>query len=61
MPTPQAKPSFVKRKKKCEFAASCRLYSESSYTCTNSGGSYCGKYRAMSRRAGNNVSLWITD
>jgi len=33
--------------KKCEFSETCPLFYKQSYTCMNSGGSYCGKYRSL--------------
>ena len=41
--------SLVLREKKCLFNRACKLYSNSSYTCTHVGGEYCGKYRALSQ------------
>jgi hypothetical protein len=32
----------------CKYKAICSLYSNSSYTCTHTGGGYCGKYRKLS-------------
>jgi len=39
--------SLINRKVKCKFTCSCSLYSNASYTCTHTGGSYCGKYRKL--------------
>ncbi len=40
--------SLINRKSKCKFTRSCGLFSNMSYTCTHTGGSYCGKYRKLS-------------
>ena len=40
--------SLINRKAKCKFTRSCGLFSNLSYTCTHTGGSYCGKYRKLS-------------
>ncbi|MCL4429369.1 MAG: hypothetical protein M1167_01330 [Chloroflexi bacterium] len=45
--------SLIYRKARCKFTHSCSLYSNASYTCTHTGGSYCGKYRKLSRPAEN--------
>jgi hypothetical protein len=45
--------SLINRKAKCKFTRSCSLYSNVSYTCTHTGGSYCGKYRKLSRPSEN--------
>jgi len=45
--------SLINRKPKCKFTHSCSLYSNASYTCTHTGGSYCGKYRKLSRSGEN--------
>ncbi len=45
--------SLVNRKTICKFIGSCSLYSNASYTCTHTGGNYCGKYRKLSRPEGN--------
>jgi hypothetical protein len=37
-----------KKQGNCKYKAACSLYSESSFTCTHTGGSYCGKYRKLS-------------
>jgi hypothetical protein len=39
--------SLINRKTRCKFTPACRLYSTASYTCTHTGGSYCGKYRKL--------------
>jgi hypothetical protein len=39
--------SLINRKVRCKFTRSCSLYSNASYTCTHTGGSYCGKYRKL--------------
>jgi hypothetical protein len=39
---------IVEPKTKCKFTSSCDLYSSASYTCTHTGGDYCGKYRKLS-------------
>jgi len=39
----------VDNQSKCKFIDSCDLYSSDSYTCTHTGGSYCGKFRKLSR------------
>ncbi len=39
--------SLINRKAKCKFTRSCSLYSNASYTCTHTGGNYCGKYRKL--------------
>jgi hypothetical protein len=41
--------SLIDRKTICKFTGSCSLYSNASYTCTHTGGDYCGKYRKLSR------------
>jgi hypothetical protein len=41
--------SFPILEKQCQFNRSCKIYSKSSYTCTHTGGTYCGKYRALSQ------------
>ena len=42
--------------RKCEVYEVCSYYSRLSATCfKNGGGSYCGKYREMKRKAKNNV------
>jgi hypothetical protein len=41
--------SLISGKGKCKFTASCGLFSNASYTCTHTGGSYCGKYRRLSQ------------
>jgi|GEM_PF-1609470 len=45
--------SLINGKEKCKFTGSCRLFSTASYTCTHTGGSYCGKYRKLSRTPEN--------
>jgi hypothetical protein len=40
--------SLINHKERCKFTCSCGLYSNASYTCTHTGGSYCGKYRKLS-------------
>jgi hypothetical protein len=37
---------------KCQFNHTCKLYSNSSHTCTHVGGEYCGKYRILSQKSG---------
>jgi hypothetical protein len=39
--------SLINRKTICKFTCSCSLYSNASYTCTHTGGNYCGKFRKM--------------
>jgi len=39
--------SLTNRKAKCKFSGLCSLYSNASYTCTHTGGTYCGKYRKL--------------
>ncbi|MGD0996372.1 MAG: hypothetical protein ABR909_12720 [Candidatus Bathyarchaeia archaeon] len=51
--------SFRKRRIKCKFTRSCSLYSNSSYTCTHVGGSYCGKYRSLARIAEGKFAMEI--
>ena len=55
--------SLVLREKKCLFNRSCKLYSNTSYTCTHVGGGYCGKYRALSqiskKERGGNKELMV--
>ncbi len=46
---PKDLPSFLLPEKQCKFNRSCNFYSYSSYTCTHTGGEYCGKYRALLR------------
>ena len=41
--------SLINRKTICKFTRSCSLYSNASYTCTHTGGDYCGKFRKLSR------------
>jgi hypothetical protein len=41
--------SLIDGKGKCKFTPSCGLFSNASYTCTHTGGSYCGKYRKLSQ------------
>jgi hypothetical protein len=41
--------SLIDLKTICKFTFSCNLYSKASYTCTHTGGNYCGKYRKLSR------------
>ncbi len=41
--------STIKRNAKCKYASLCRLYTTSSYTCTHTGGSYCGTFRKLSQ------------
>jgi hypothetical protein len=45
--------SLINRKTMCKFTLSCSLYSSASYTCTHTGGNYCGKYRKLSRTEEN--------
>jgi len=40
--------SLIFRNAKCKYTKTCNLYSNASYTCTHTGGSYCGKYRKLS-------------
>ena len=42
-------PAFRTQIKNCKFSRVCKLYSNSSYTCTHVGGEYCGKYRALNQ------------
>jgi len=42
--------ALVNRKGKCKFTDTCSLYSTASFTCTHTGGSYCGRYRKLSRK-----------
>jgi len=41
--------SLITKKNKCKFTVICSLYSNASYTCTHTGGNYCGKYRKFDR------------
>jgi hypothetical protein len=45
--------SLIYRKTKCKYTSACNLYSNASYTCTHTGGTYCGKYRKLNHRAEN--------
>ena len=36
-----------KKQGNCKYKLICNLFSNSSYTCTHTGGSYCGKYRKL--------------
>jgi hypothetical protein len=47
--------ALINRKTTCKFIRSCNLYTNASYTCTHTGGSYCGKYRKLSLPAENAV------
>jgi len=40
--------SLINRNTRCKFTGLCSLYSNASYTCTHTGGNYCGKYRKLS-------------
>jgi hypothetical protein len=48
-------------KASCKDAHLCDCYSSSSYTCTHSGGNYCGKYRSLEKteplKANNETSF----
>jgi hypothetical protein len=37
-----------KKQGDCKYKPICSLYTDSSFTCTHTGGSYCGKYRKFS-------------
>jgi len=39
--------SLINRNTRCKFTGLCSLYSNASYTCTHTGGNYCGKYRKL--------------
>jgi|GEM_PF-3403314 len=41
-------PTIPKRKNNCKYKPICTLFSDNSYTCTHTGGSYCGSYRKLS-------------
>jgi len=46
---------------KCKFSRLCGCFSESSFTCTHEGGSYCGKYRALSGKPKENVETGVLE
>ena len=39
--------ALINRNTMCKFTSLCNLYSSASYTCTHTGGNYCGKYRKL--------------
>jgi hypothetical protein len=39
---------------KCEYSNKCEYYEESSYTCNDNGGEYCGKYRKLKEKENRN-------
>lgn len=49
-------PTFHKRKTNCKFKPICGFYSDSSYTCTHTGGNYCGSYRKLSAKPSKSKS-----
>jgi hypothetical protein len=54
--TPNSKLLLVTdRKPKCKFKKSCALFSNASYTCTHTGGKYCGKYRDLTQEQDNSA------
>jgi hypothetical protein len=38
---------FLRRKHDCKYHLICKNYAKSSYTCTHSGGRYCGVFRGL--------------
>lgn len=36
-----------KKQDNCRYMAICYLYANNSFTCTHTGGNYCGKYRKL--------------
>ncbi len=48
---------IANHKSKCKFTDSCDFYSSESYTCTHTGGSYCGKFRKLDRGKQKKVVL----
>ena len=47
------KPDLRLLKTKCKFSCTCKSFSNSNYTCTKKGGTYCGKYRELSSKLQN--------
>ena len=48
---------IVTHQAKCKFTDSCNFYTSKSYTCTHTGGNYCGKFRKLSRGKKGKVAL----
>lgn len=38
----------TKKQGDCKYKVNCNLYTDMSFTCTHTGGSYCGRYRKLS-------------
>lgn len=45
--------------KNCEYWRNCTLFDHESYRCSNSGGSYCGKYRNYKVESSKKIDIII--